>query len=109
MSQTFFKIIGQKTVTSDNKTKIVIVTVLDEEDFYQEMPDIFEMQCIRLQPTIYTGSYPTIKFNMNTVKDRSDLIGSGLGGILTKEQWYSKNDVVSDLLGINIVGGLNNE
>ena len=102
MSQTFFKIFGQKTVTSDNKTKIVVITVLDEEDFYQEMPDIFEMQGIRLQPTVYTGSYPTIKFNMDTVKDRSDLKGSGLGGIVTKEQWYTKNVDEPDLLGINI-------
>lgn len=63
MQNTYFKLIGQKTAG-----KLVLIAVVDE-NLFGDVPSIFELQAIKLVPTIYSGTYPTIKLNMDTIKD----------------------------------------
>jgi hypothetical protein len=52
--------------------------------------------------TIYTGTYPQIKLNTDTIENRIDLNGDGIAGILTEDNWYSKVVESEDLLGISL-------
>lgn len=98
MDNTYFKMIGQRT-----SGKVILMAVVDEEFLnIDNLPNIFEFQCIKMSPTIYTGTYPTIKINTETLTDRNDLKGMGAAGILTKEQWYCVNKKQKDLLGISL-------
>ena len=51
---------------------------------------------------IYTGTYPTIKVISETIKDRSDLQGKGINGIVTGENWYNVSKEDKNTYGINI-------
>jgi hypothetical protein len=51
---------------------------------------------------VFTGTYPQIKINTDTIKDRTDLIGMGVSGIITEEDWYIKKTQSEDLLGISL-------
>tara|TARA_R110000772_G_C13310268_1_gene440101 strand:+ start:26817 stop:27128 length:312 start_codon:yes stop_codon:yes gene_type:complete len=99
MENTFFKMIGQKS----GNGKMIIVAVVDE-DFMDcgEVPNIFEVQSFKQAPTIYSGTYPNIRINVGTLKDRTDLNGSGISGILTNEQWYCSTQEVKDEFGIGL-------
>ena len=99
MKETFFKLIGQKVTTG----KMILVAVV-ENDFINngDVPEIFECQSMKEAPTIYTGTYPSIKINTNTIKDRTDLAGKGINGILTSEDWYCVDREKKDLLNIGL-------
>ena len=99
MKNTHFKMIGQKS----GNGKMILVAVVDE-DFMDcgELPNIFECNSIKMAPTVYTGTYPTIKVDVSTIKDRTDLNGSGISGILMKEQWYCSDQKQKDILGISL-------
>lgn len=98
MKNTFFKMIGQKSVNG----KMILVAVVDENLLGENLPYIFEVQALKLPATIYTGTYPQIKINPETIKDRTDLKGSGIAGILTEEMWYCQTNEQEDILGISI-------
>lgn len=98
MINSYFKMIGQKTVGG----KMILVAVVDEK-FLGEVPMIFEVQAFKMAPTIYTGTYPQIKVNIETLVDKTEeLKGTGIAGILTQESWYNKDIQTEDQLGIGI-------
>jgi hypothetical protein len=98
MQNTYFKIIGQSV-----GDKMILVAVVDKNLLGENLPSIFEVQAFKMAPTVYTGTYPQIKINSETVKDRTeDLKGSGINGIVTEEMWYCVSKDVKDFLGISI-------
>lgn len=98
MKNTYFKLIGQKAPNG----KMVLIAVVDENLLGENLPAIFEVQAFKMAPTIYTGTYPQIKINSETIKNREDLKGLGIAGILTEEPWYSKTIEQKDIFDINI-------
>lgn len=96
MENVYFKMIGQKAPNG----KMVLIAVVDD-DIFGNVPSIFETQCLKLPATIYTGTYPQLKVNTDTIKDRTkELTGLGIDGIITNEEWYVKVTKEKDLLGI---------
>ena len=97
MENTYLKMIGQKVCNG----KIILIAVVDE-DFMNcgEVPNIFETQCLKRAPNIYTGTYPNITVNIETIKSREDLTGLGINGILTSENWYCSKEKEEDIYGI---------
>ena len=97
MENTYFKMVGQKA----GNGKMILITVVDE-NFLDcgEVPNIFEVQSLKQAPTIYSGTYPNIRINLETLQDRKDLTGNGIVGILTGEQWYCTTKKKEDTYGI---------
>lgn len=98
MKSTYFKTILQKTTYNHT----ILVAVIPNDMISENLPDICEMQAFMMPKTIYTGTYPQIKINTDSLKDRSDLMGMGIAGILTNEYWYTKEVKQGDNLGIGI-------
>jgi hypothetical protein len=99
MTTTYFKFIAQKTVEG----KSILVAVIPDDMLGDNLPSIIEGQAFLMPATIYTGTYPQIKINSDTIVDRTeDLKGEGIAGIITSELWYIKNDVERDILGISL-------
>jgi hypothetical protein len=98
MKTTYFKTIIQKT----NATHSIMVCVIPNDMLNIELPDICQMQACMMPQTIYTGTYPQIKLNTDTIENRIDLNGDGIAGILTEDNWYSKVVESEDLLGISL-------
>lgn len=97
METTYFKLMGQKT-----GDKLVLFAVVDK-DFLGKIPSIFQAQCIKMPPTIYTGTYPTLKINTDTIEDvTEEFKGDGIAGILTEAAWYCKTTNEKDIFGIEI-------
>ena len=98
MENTYFKMVGQKA----GNGKMILITVVDE-NFLDcgEVPNIFEVQSLKQAPTIYSGIYPNIRINLETLKEREDLNGMGISGILTSEEWYCVDKSLKDVLGIS--------
>ena len=82
---------------NDNNGRLFRIIFLGEG-----LPSIFEVQAVKLVPTIYTGTYPTIKVISETIKDRSDLQGEGINGIVSGENWYNVSKEDKNTYGINI-------
>ena len=99
MKTTYFKFIAQKTAEG----KMILVAVIPEDMLGKDLPTILEGQAFLMPATIYTGTYPQIKINSDTIVDRTEeLKGKGIPGIIISEQWYIKNDVKEDVLGISL-------
>lgn len=99
MKTSYFKVIGQKM----GNGKVLVMAVMDEDTIQQDLPSIFELQAMVLPKTIYTGTYPSIKYNLDTLKDvTEEFKGSGAGGIITKADWYNKDVESQDSMGIGI-------
>ena len=99
MKTTYFKFIAQKTVEG----KTILVAIIPDDMFGENLPSIIEGQAFLMPSTIYTGTYPQIKINTDTIVDRTEeLKGRGIDGILTSEQWYIKNHIKEDVMGISL-------
>lgn len=98
MENTYFKMIGQKS----GDGKMILVAVVDENLLGENLPTIFEVQALKMPTTIYTGTYPQLKINSETIRDRSDLKGFGIAGIITTEPWYCVTREEKDLFGIGL-------
>ena len=99
MKTTYFKFIAQKTAEG----KTILVAVIPDDMLGKNLPSIYEGQAFLMPATIYTGTYPQIKINSDTIVDRTEeLKGLGIAGIITSEQWYIKNDVKEDVMGISL-------
>lgn len=99
MTTSYFKVIGQKM----GNGKVLIMAVMDEKSIDNDLPSIFELQAMVLPKTIYTGTYPSIKFNTSTVKDvTEEFKGSGANGIITTAEWYNQDDISDDPMGISL-------
>lgn len=99
MNTTYFKFIAQRTIEG----KTIFVAVIPDDMLGKNLPDIIEGQAYLMPATIYTGSYPQIKINSDTIINRTeDLKGLGIAGIITSEQWYIENTLEEDVLGISL-------
>lgn len=99
MKTTYFKFIAQKSAEG----KTLLVAVIPDDMLGKDLPTIIEGQAFLMPSTIYTGTYPQIKINTDTIVDRTqELKGMGIAGIITSEQWYIKNSIKEDVLGISI-------
>lgn len=98
MKTTYIKFIAQKT--TENYT--ILVTVIPNDMLGKDLPNICELQGFKMPATIYTGTYPTLKLNTDTIKERDDLKGMGIAGILTSEEFYCQEEINKDYLGISI-------
>ena len=97
MKNEHFNIIGQKA----SGGKMILMAVVPDNLLGIELPSIFEAQAVRMVPTIYTGTYPTVKIFPETIRDRPDLIGEGVSAIVTGENWFNKSIEDKNLYGIN--------
>lgn len=98
MNNEYFNMICQKAPGG----KMVMMAVVPDDLLGEGLPSIFEVQAVKLVPTIYTGTYPTIKIISETIKDRSDLRGEGAAGIITGENWYNVSKEDKNVFGINL-------
>jgi hypothetical protein len=99
MKTTYFKFIAQKT----DEGKTILVAVIPDDMLGKDLPTIIEGQAFLMPATIYTGTYPQIKINTDSIKDRTgDLCGLGIHGIIMREGWYIKNDIKEDVMGISL-------
>ena len=99
MKNEYFNMICQKAPGG----KMIMMAVVPDDLLCEGLPSIFEVQAIRLVPTIYTGTYPRIKINMETIKDRTDYLkGTRIAGIATGENWYNVSKEDNNIYGINI-------
>jgi len=98
MTNTYFNMIGQKS----GGGKLILVAVVEDTLLGANIPDIFQVQSFMMAQTIYTGYYPQIKVNTDSIEDRSDLLGLGINGIITTANWYCQSIKKQDLLGISI-------
>ena len=95
MKNEYFNMICQKAPEG----KMIIMAVVPDNLLGEGLPPIFEVQAV---PTIYTGTYPKIKVISETIKDRSDLQGEGINGIVSGENWYNVSKEDKNTYGINI-------
>jgi len=98
MEKIFFKMIAQKTVEG----KSILIAVIPDNMLGENLPSIVECQAFLMHSTVYTGTYPQIKINTDTIADRADLKGYGIDGIITSEMWYIENKTEKDILGISL-------
>ncbi|GGG97445.1 hypothetical protein [Pedobacter zeae] len=98
MKTTYFKTIIQKTTNEHS----ILIAVIPNNMLGVELPSICEMQAFMMPKTIYTGTYPQIKINIDTLTDRSDLKGQGIAGIVAQPTWFTKVEESDDLMGISI-------
>lgn len=98
MKTAYIKFIAQKT--TENHT--ILVTVIPNNMLGKDLPNIYELQGFKMPATIYTGAYPTLKFNTDTIKERNDLKGMGIVGILASEEFYCREETREDFLGISL-------
>lgn len=98
MKNEYFNMIGQKT----HGRKMILMAVVPDDLFGVEVPNIFQVQAVRTVPTIYTGTYPTIRVVIDKLEERKDLTGEGVVGICTGENWYNVSQEDKNEYGINI-------
>lgn len=84
--------------------RLCLISIVDPADFGDNLPDIFEMQSIVMDKTIYTGTYPTIKHNTDSIIDRGDHKGAGIGGLCINTDWYivERKDQINDALNLKL-------
>ena len=98
MKNEYFNMICQKAPEG----KMIIMAVVPDNLLGEGLPPIFEVQAVKPVPTIYTGTYPKIKVISETIKDRSDLQGEGINGLVSGENWYNVSKEDKNTYGINI-------
>lgn len=99
METTHFKFIAQKSAEG----KTILVAVIPDDMLGEDLPLIFEVKAFKMPSTIYTGTYPQIKINTDTIKDLTeDYKGLGIDGIITSAEWFISKDVKQDVLGISL-------
>ena len=98
MKNEHFNMICQKAADG----KMIMIAVVPDDLFGEGLPSIFQVHAIRTVPNIYTGTYPTIRVIPETIKERSDLKGIGIAGIVTGENWYNAQEEDKNEYGINI-------
>lgn len=97
MKAIYFKAVIQRIT----ETHSVLVAVIPNE-MLGDLPTICEMEALKMPATIYTGTYPQIKLNTDTLKERKDLMGLGIDGIILQPIWFDKRKESKDILGIGI-------
>jgi hypothetical protein len=99
MRTIYFKFVVQKTAEG----KSIFVAVIPDDMLGEDLPSIVEGQAFLMPATIYTGTYPQIKINTDTIEDRTeDFKGLGISGIITSAEWYIKSNLSDDTMGISL-------
>jgi hypothetical protein len=98
MTTSHFKAVGQRM----GDGKIAVVLILDDYTIDKDLPTIFEFQGAVMPKTIYSGTQPTIKFNMDTLVDRDEDKGIGLAGLVMETSFFNKDVKTSDPMGISL-------
>lgn len=99
MKNEYFNLIAQKAPNG----KMVLIAVVPDDLLGENLPSIFQVQAVRTVPTVFTGTYPTIRIISDTIKDRTDdLKGEGVAGIVTGENWYNVSKEDKNEYGLNI-------
>lgn len=98
MRNEYFNMIGQKATNG----KMILMAVVPDHLFGIEVPDIFQVQAVRTVPTVFTGTYPTLRIVIDKLEKREDLTGEGIAGIATGENWYNVSQEDKNEYGINI-------
>lgn len=98
MKTTYFKTIIQKSTDEHS----ILIAVIPNDMLGVNLPNICEIEAFMMPQTIYTGTYPQIKINTDTIKDRLDLTGLGISGIAMEPTWFTKVKQTEDLLGISL-------
>jgi len=98
MKNEFFNIICQKATDG----KMIMIAVVPDDLLGEDLPPIFQAQAVRTVPTVFTGTYPTIRIISDTIQERSDLKGQGVAGIVTGENWYNSSQEDKNTYGINL-------
>lgn len=98
MKTTHIKFIAQQTTEEHT----ILVTVIPNDMLGKNLPNIYELDGFKMPATIYTGTYPQLKLNTDTIKERPDLKGLGIAGIITGENWYIQEESQTDYLGISL-------
>lgn len=99
MQNIYFNAVVQKTLEG----KSILVAVIPDDMLGKDMPLIAEIQCFKMPATIYTGTYPQIKVNTDTITDVTERFkGMGIDGILTQNEWYNQTEKKEDLYGISL-------
>lgn len=68
MKNEYFNLVGQKAPGG----KMVLIAIVPDDLLGNNLPAIFEVQAIKPAPTVFTGTYPTIKINSETIKNRTE-------------------------------------
>lgn len=102
LKTTHFRAFGQLVGGAPNL--VFMCFVMDKNDLdLGELPNQFTVDGVKLPPTIYTGTYPQLKLNPETILEREDLKGMGIAGIVTDECVFSyKNQFSEDYLKLLI-------
>lgn len=99
MKNEYFNMICQKAPDG----KMIMIAVVPDDLLGLGLPSIFQVQAVRTVPTIFTGTYPTIRIIPETIKDRNDdLKGEGVAGIVIGENWYNISQEDKNIYGINL-------
>lgn len=99
MKNEFFNMICQKAPDG----KMIMIAVVPDDLIAPGLPSIFQVQAVRTVPTIYTGTYPTIRIIPETILDRTeDLKGQGVSGIVTGQNWFNTSQEDYNTYGINL-------
>ena len=98
MKTTYFNTVIQKSTEEYS----IMISVIPTKMLGAGLPSICEVQSFMMPQTIYTGTYPNIRINTDAIKDRADLIGMGINGIITQPIWYTKEVGEQDVLGISL-------
>jgi len=98
MTNTYFKVFGQRAAAHG---KFILVMVLDEDCIAPNLPEQFEMQAIKIPATIYTGTYPQIKLNTDTITPTPEHKGAGINGVITSMDWYCVKREIGDPMKIS--------
>lgn len=81
---------------------MILMAVVPDYLFGVEVPNLFQVQAVRTVPTIYTGTYPTIRIVTDKLEEREDLTGEGIAGIASGVNWYNVSLEDKNEYGINI-------
>ncbi|MFV0141024.1 hypothetical protein [Empedobacter falsenii] len=97
MKTVYFKIIGRKI-----GDKIALMAVVPDDFFDQEINGDVEMEAFKLPSNIYTGTYPNIRVNTDTIVETDKYKGDSSEGIFTGFNWAIIEKKEQDNLGIGL-------
>lgn len=97
MKTTYFKIIARKI-----GDKIILMAVVPDDFLGQEITGDVEVEAFKLPSNIYTGTYPNIRINTDTIVKTDKHKGDTPDGIFTGFNWAIIEKDENDNLGIGL-------
>ncbi|WP_313374293.1 hypothetical protein [Chishuiella sp.] len=97
MKTTYFKIIARKI-----EDKIILMAVVPDDFLGKEIAGDVEIEAFKLPPNIYTGTYPNIRINTDTIQPTKKHIGQSPDGIFTQPNWAIIEKEEADNFGIGL-------